>query len=184
MLPQNHSGQELLLLIRRSMRMGDVDAVYHTLRRTSLPEAEKICFRYEMEVGRFENGEINSETWCLDQIRSFEEILKWPDFRQNEEPLEGELDKKLLLRLVNSFELDKALQLCESLGDRSILTQAQYKIFEKLFHEGKIELEIWELLRHSTQYQLWELGQSSETTLNFCVKSLITIKKWFQCHFK
>ncbi len=83
-------------------------------------------------------------------------------------------------RLVNSFELDKALQLCESLGDSSVLMQAQYNIFEKFFHEGKIEIEIWELIRYSTQYQLWVLANAKESNLKFLPKAIRNIKIWFK----
>ncbi len=184
MLSQNNSGQELLLKIRRSMRQGDVDAVYHALSQSSLIHAEEICHRYNNDLERFQNGDIDAESWCLDQIRNFDEILLWPEFQQSQEASQDELDKKLLDRLVNSFELDKALQLCESLVDSSILMQAQYKIFEKLFHEGKIEVETWELIRYSTQYQLWELSQSKKTTFNFFLSSLEVIKKWFRDLFR
>ncbi len=180
MLSNNHSGQELLKLIRRSMRQGDVHTVFQTLNQSAFLQAEKLYLRYKLEYELLQNKKTEPEAWCLEQIRSFREILEWEEFQKSNENLFTELDKELLLRLVNSFELEKALELCEALGDHSILMQAQYKIFERLFHEGKIELEIWELIRHSTQYQLWEMAITPGSDSNYFLKVLRNIKNRFK----
>lgn len=180
MLSQKHSGQELLLLIRRSMREAELDAVYHTLSKLSLPQAEEILLRCKIELERFHSGEIDAETWCQHQMRSFDEILKWPEFQQSQETSQGVLDKKLLARFVNTFELDKALKLCEVLGDSSILLQARFNLFEKMYNQGIVEMETMELIRHSTQHQLWELSQTNAPSLNFILRSFQIISKWFR----
>lgn len=180
MLPNKYSGQELQHLIRRSMRQGDVHEVFLSLRKSTFPLAEKLSLRYKIECELLQHKITEPEVWGLEQIRSFKEILEWEEFQMNEETSSTELDKEQLLRLVNSFELEKALQVCESLGDNSILLQAQYKIFEKLFHEGEIELEIWELIRHSTQYQLWELANVRGSNSSLYLKVLRNIKGWFK----
>ncbi len=184
MLAQNNSGQELLLLIRRSMRQGDVENVYHVLSQTPFAHSEEICLRYKNDLKRFQYGVIDAETWCMDQIRNFDEIIHWPDFQENKKSRWDELDKILLLRLVNSFELEKALTHCEVFGDSSILMQARYKLFEKMYNEGQIELETWELIRQSTQHELWELSQSKETPTNFYLQSINAIKKWLRRLFR
>jgi hypothetical protein len=180
MVLQNDFGQELLLNIRRSMRQGDIDAVYHTLIPSTFTHAEEICLQYKKDLERLQKGDIDVESWCLEQINNFDIILHWPEFQESQEASQEDLDKKLLVRLVNSFELDKALQLCESLGDSSIIMQAQHKIFEKFFREGKIEIEIWELIRHSTQYQLWELANAKSSHSNFFLKAIRNIKIWLK----
>lgn len=160
------------------MRQGDVSALYETLSLSNFTDSEEMCLRYKKDLEGFHKEDIDAESWCLDQINNFDKILHLPEFQQSQESSQVVLDKKLLDRLVNSFELDKALQLCESRGDSSILIQAKYKLFEKLFHEGKIEVEIWELIRYSTQYQLWELTNAKESNINFFFNRLRNIKIW------
>ena len=50
----------------------------------------------------------------------------------------------------------------------------------KLFNEEKIEIEIWELIRYSTQYQLWELAKAEGSHSNFFFKVFRNIKNWLK----
>jgi hypothetical protein len=149
-------------LIRRLMRAGNTEAILQVLRESGARQAAAPAERAILSEQQYRSGLIDADAWYRAQLQLYQAVLDLPFDRDDETKHKPQpLDKLQLRRLVDNHDIAPALRLCETLGDASILMQAQYEIGRKLFAENAIGLETWEIIQHKTIYLLWELSEQA-----------------------
>ena len=148
--------------LRRFMRAGDTDAVLQALGEWNARPAAALIQRAKLAGQQYLAGLIDADAWSRAQLQLYQAVLEMQLTEGGEGKYDPErLDKSQLRRLVDNRDIAPALRLCETLGDASILMQAQYEIGRKLFLADAIGLETWEIIQHKTIYLLWELTEQS-----------------------
>lgn len=145
------------------MRAGDTDAVLKALGESNAPQAAALIQHANLARQQYLTGLIDADAWSRAQLQLYQEVLEMPLAGGDEEKYDPELlDRPQLHRLVDNRDIASALRLCETLGDDSIVMQAQYEIGRKLFTAGAIGLETWEIIQHKTIYLLWRLAEEAD----------------------
>lgn len=144
------------------MRAGDTDEVLQALGESNTPHAAALIQHANLARQQYLAGLVDADAWSRAQLELYQDILEMPFAGGEEEKYAPQLlDKSQLRRLIDNRDIAPALRLCETLGDASILMQAQYEIGRKLFIAGAIGLETWEIIQHKTIYLLWELAEEA-----------------------
>jgi hypothetical protein len=167
--------------LRQMMRRGDTDGIIRLLREAGSPPAAALAEQLNTAAHHYHAGLIKGETWSSAQLQLYHDIMNIMPLSADEaEGQPAPLHQSHLRSLVDSHEIRDALALCEILGDATILMQAQYEIGRKLYAEGALGLETWEITQHQIKYELWRLaeqvaGQPEEVD-NVCKK----IWRWWK----
>lgn len=144
------------------MRAGDTDAVLQALGEWNARPAAALIQSARLAGQQYLAGLIDADAWSRAQLQLYQAVLEMQLAEGDEEKHNpGPLDRSQLRRLVDNRDIAPALRLCETLGDASILMQAQYEIGRKLFLADAIGLETWEIIQHKTIYLLWRLAEEA-----------------------
>ena len=168
-------------VLRQMMRRGDTDGAIRLLHELGSPPAAALSQRLAEGAQQYRAKLIDGENWSRMQLQLYQAILDWmPISAEEAQSQPAALDPLRLRRLVDNHEIGAALTVCEALGDASILMQARYEISSKLYAEGTIGLETWEISQHQTLYELWELAEEAESSAKSSTKVCKRVRRWWK----
>lgn len=148
--------------IRAQIRSGNTAQALALLARTGTPEAAALGKRFAAARKSNALGMTGVEDWCLEQLRLFDALLSL-DWMRDDGPPRGpdKAIKTQILQLVQHRKTEQALALCEGLGDRYLLLQAQFRVAQKQAQRGLMESEYLEATRSKIHQALEEwLGEA------------------------
>jgi hypothetical protein len=167
--------------LRQMMRRGDTDGAIYLLHKVGNSPAAALSQRLAEGAQQYRAMLIDGENWSRMQLQLYQAILDWmPIAAEEAQSQPAALDYLRLRRLVDNHEIGAALAVCEALGDASILMQARYEINGKLYAEGTVGLETWEITQHQILYELWELAEEAESSAKASTKVCKRVRRWWK----
>lgn len=165
------------MALRQMMRRGDTEGTLRLLRQAEGSAWTALAQRLGDGAQHYRDGLIKGENWGQLQLQLYQALL---DLMPEAKSPPAALAPLPFRRLVDKHEIGAALTACEALGDASILMQARYEIYGKLYAEGAIGLETWEIIQHQTQYELWEWAEQAASSAKASKKVCKWVRRWWK----